>query len=125
MRDELRAAELADWLRVVGETSDTWRVRVMYDAIEAVLRRYDAEHPADDAEPVTEEWLRSVGFESGLRFEFGRLEATKTYNGWNFWLKWSDHPNGSSRLANGLNTRGAVRRLLSALGIPSTEGTRE
>lgn len=43
--NELRATELADWLHVAG-AAGTGKVREMYDAIEVVLRKHDASHPA-------------------------------------------------------------------------------
>lgn len=85
-----------------------------------LAQAYLAEHPADENEPITEEWLRSAGFiwQSTDTYElhsgaFGNdyLRYTKIAFRAGLWY------------ANGLGcadckTRGDVRRLCSALGIP-------
>lgn len=42
--------------------SRTWNAAI------AIAKQIEAEHPADDDEPIAEEWLRSVGFARG-RFD--------------------------------------------------------
>lgn len=56
--DELRKA--ADHLRTNPSDYSDWQREK--DKI-VVVRGYLAEHPADDAEPITKEWLRGMGFE--------------------------------------------------------------
>ena len=75
-----------------------------------------AEHPADDGEPVTEAWLRAAGFTvNPLR---DRLEVGPA-QWWHFanCVLGIDHHTGFWTLP----TRGHVRRLCAALGIPITE----
>jgi hypothetical protein len=89
---------------------------------QSVARAYLAEHPADDAEPLTEEWLRAAGFETrdGRLCLGARLQFTHC-NGWNAWWGIDGLAYASSRLVNGLNTRGHVRRLCQCLGIALKE----
>ena len=81
-----------------------------------------AEHPADDDEPVTEEWLRSVGFcdtEYMSSLENGPLEYVleeEVYFPENWILNGGDPPESMS-----IKTRGDVRRLCRALGIQLNE----
>jgi hypothetical protein len=86
----------------------------------AVACQYQADHPADDGEPVTGEWLRSLGIFSGC---FGdrccgwhNAKKCHTLN-----LK-TDRGNVS-----GIDvfTRGDVRRLTAALGVPLRAGEGE
>jgi hypothetical protein len=78
-----------------------------------LARAYLAEHPADDGEAITEDWLRAVGFKS-MPSEVGLwLDKTVGVD-----LR-SDTPgcvvcNARPRIA----TRGDLRRLAEALGIP-------
>lgn len=68
-----------------------------------------AEHPADDDEPITEEWLESSGALDALTEAFGMLHIS----------------DGVVRVGKGLSTRGEVRRLCEALGIElNSEGTK-
>lgn len=72
--------------------------------------------PADDGEPVTEEWLLAAGFTvNPLR---DRLEVGPA-QWWHFanCVLGIDHHTGFWTLP----TRGHVRRLCAALGIPLTE----
>ena len=85
----------------------------------AYLELRDAKE-ADEAEralPVTREWLETFGFSNeGGRFVRGQLQIT-FYEEWNFWWAVSGFSNASSRLVDGLNTRGQVLDLLKALGV--------
>ena len=82
-----------------------------------LAKAYLADHPADDDEPVTEEWLCSVGakkddvsvfFPSPIQgvpaIEFSKEQA---------WLTNEDYAGVEIKL----KTRGDVRRLCAALGI--------
>ena len=83
--------------------------------IGAVGRAYLAEHPADDGEPVTPEWLAATGFSPAwgdkYRHQRGHMDVV-----WREGVmslahrtdEWSELP---------VRTRGHVRRLLMALGI--------
>lgn len=84
---------------------------------ERLARAYLAEHPADDGDAVTMEWLRSIGFATaaeacGVAASLGRIEAFSVLPQPLQWrvngFKVSEKP-----------TRGDVRRLLAALGIPT------
>jgi hypothetical protein len=109
MSDELRAAaeRLLDPECGIGEGTGTNYVAGGYAADDAVAlaKAYLAEHPADDAEPVTLEWTRSLG-----------LDCRRIYDGPD-WIpnirgldgNWVILPRGA--------TRGQARRLLAALGI--------
>ena len=91
------------------------------DAGKKLADAWIAENPADDDEPVSEEWRRSVGFEQTecvvlvLRLDF--IE----------WYGPKQSINVGSMIMKGLpncRTRGALRRLASALGIPLKEQAR-
>jgi hypothetical protein len=90
------------------------------------------EHPADDDEPVTNNWVTAIGgrkedhplkwsfaLSDGLSIGVWRIDAQDA--------KWKAvvniSPCFSADLARGIDTRGQVRRLLSALGITCKEGT--
>ena len=73
--------------------------------------------PADDNEPVTEEWLESVGFvPSMLDWELRdegtgyAIAMTGEHKRWDYMGRWIKSP----------ETRGDVRRLCAALGIDLT-----
>ncbi len=83
----------------------------------ALATAYLAEHPADDGEPITAEWLRSVGFVAHkpdglpayavlpcvyIRLDGGELEL--------------------DGIPLDFSTRGQLRRLCAALGDPLKEG---
>jgi hypothetical protein len=93
---------------------------------------YLAEHPADDDEPVTEEWLRAVGFvthRQGVAIDMGLRSRGGP------WLYFACCPglvnpdwmfdDGRLLAAPDLNTRGHVRRLCEALGVPLRAGEGE
>lgn len=88
---------------------------------------YLAEHPADDELGVTEEWLRSVGFAETRDICYGHpileigsedctLDCDLKCERWHF---------GSFGLPAQTvpKTRGHVRRLLAALGVPLPAGS--
>ncbi len=130
MTDELRAAAArllqGDVVRVDAvEGCDAVVTRAMPNpdiriVCEAVLR----EHPADDAEAVTEAWLREIGFrfdehyrhwnkaiddEADLHLRFCR-------GVWRWCLHYS-HDQAAGMSFGSRATRGDVRRLLAALKI--------
>jgi len=108
---------------------------------------YLAEHPADDAEPVTEEWFRSVGLTNPTLYSepdkgyYGDRVAALMFadkdsvpsrfgvmfsdgpDGWNWWacMVNADGFDGSQDYLCPAPTRGHVRRLCAALGITLTE----
>jgi hypothetical protein len=98
----------------------------------AVACQYQADHPADDDEPVTEEWLRAVGFvthRQGVAIDMGLRSRGGP------WLYFACCPglvnpdwmfdDGRLLAAPDLNTRGHVRRLCEALGVPLRAGEGE
>ncbi len=125
--DELRAAKFLRSIRydcrgdggyVDGRGQEVllWDVD---DARKTLADAWLAEHPADEHEPVTADWLRSVGgpdFE--YRTTFGvvlTLLVVKTErDGWH-----------AATIPVPLPTRGHVRRLCAALGIHLTESDRD
>lgn len=124
MSDELLAA--AEYCRdrdgyefSTGPTADGDFI----DKAKAVAEAYLAEHTPDDAEPVTAEWSRSVGFEqispdmltingsSGDDLIYTKWPDSQAW-GWEYW----DAADRAVQLPP-MPTRGDVRRLLAALGI--------
>ena len=88
---------------------------------------YLAEHPADDDEPVTAEWLESVGWEAypdtGNRMWHSRsatLIMIDLRNPGETWLCHGSSAHGWDYITKS-TTRGDVRRLCSALGIQLKE----
>ena len=105
---------------------------VLHDAVTTVADAYIAEHPADDGDAVTEEWLLGCGFlpaawcrpkrdgdagRSGS-YSLGDLHLL-------FVIDCLDEPGfwclGGINTAP-LPTRGHVRRFCAAIGITLTEG---
>lgn len=132
--DELRAA--AERCRDLGEPGWVDVENASAECVADLLilaRAYLAEHPADDAELVAEEWLRSVGFwergDDELVSPPDRSVAADRRGPWRLIYdtdpcpsagcpQWSlSFPGCQSGLGYDLPTRGAVRRLLTALGI--------
>lgn len=135
MIDELREAVERTRRVHAGETvcdvygrvylDDSWK-RFAADN-KVIAAAYLADHPADDAEPVTKEWLLSVGFDDrrngvsmglGLRVNGGphlycSCNAPGVTPDWYF-------DDGRLIACNDLLTRGHVRRLCAALGVPLT-----
>jgi hypothetical protein len=84
--------------------------------VNEVCRKYYDEHPADEDEPVTEEWLLSIGF-SHDKFDtptIGPLHLRPPGN--SPYACISSYP-----LPEVPVNRGQVRRLLAALGIENKE----
>lgn len=113
----------AGWKGVNGGRLDADR-RVLADA-------YLAEHPADDAAPVTAGWLESMGFQvkgGWWQLRCGDYEVycyTSPSRPSGFVFKYESHDclddgDGAAILPD-LPTRGDVRRLLAALKIATTE----
>jgi len=130
--DELRAAAERVRRAMAGEHpyaiygEDDAKTQGWYDR-KVLAEAYLAEHPADDAELVTAEWLIAVGgslrSEEYQRFAFpvshGELivwltekDAAKRIA----WFDTCDDATGSYIPFDG--TRGQMRRLCAALGIP-------
>lgn len=89
-----------------------------------------AEHPADDGEPVTADWLLSAGF---VADEYGQ-HVREVQIGYDCnvvglytpnlvgWLVYDSLGSGENEVSiGGLPTRGHVRRMCAALGITLTE----
>jgi hypothetical protein len=126
-QSELRAAAERVIKRVARYfDSDARKVAIAYlAAIEENKRLRELLHPADSDEAITEDWLRSIGFDTCTHW--GALNIGDWHNSiaveWDFG-KWSL---GACRKAGDRcdfihkipapRTRGDVRRLLSALGI--------
>jgi len=123
---ELRAA--AERLVAMWSHPEYRGSRTSNDAL-ALARAYLAEHPTDDLEPVTEEWLRSLtafdnrgdivlevavfGSVCHLRFAPDPLDGKPCHS-------WSLLPSGGSSrvwLPGSPIRRGHVRRLCAALGV--------
>jgi hypothetical protein len=98
------------------------RIGDRMDWLMARLRAAEA-RPADDGEPVTEEWLRAVGAtgDRPLRIEHLNIRLVAYYlEGWcSGHARWDWWLNGNQIPAQ--PTRGHVRRLCAALGVPLNE----
>jgi hypothetical protein len=123
MDDELgTAAELCRKYPVGVGICSTQEYERFCWAREKCLAAYLAEHPADDNEPVTRDWLIALGFHSVFRTL--RLDV----NGRTRIEMWCDD-NGKAgcicvndcKISNDKATRGDVRRLCRALGISLKE----
>lgn len=86
-----------------------------------------AKHPADDDEPVTEEWMSEIGFKDGrLKNELG-YDCMSTYlriddiGQWYYGTDYGMELDAEVMLPSDRKTRGDVRRLCRALGITLTE----
>lgn len=108
-------------LERVRNSATSWYAGMTLDYIK-VADLCLCEHPADDDEPVTEEWLRSVGAivirETAafgmLTLELGGLLCWRRHDRETFYLT-------DMRKLPHIKTRGDVRRLCRALGIPLNE----
>lgn len=113
---ELR--EAAERLRATGDTPNDLSVAAIYDR--AILAKaWLAEHPADDDEAVTEEWLRSVGAEDldeGI-FRFTSKRGIEVF----IWLPSRTVNFGDAEYRTPLKTRGEMRCLAKLLNIPLKE----
>ncbi len=93
-----------------------------WDAAVTVARAYLAEHPADDSQPVTEEWLATLSLEDGtfadtpngeqLGFHVGDAGAIPGPR-----VIIMDSTDGDDQVVISVPTRGHVRRLLTAFGV--------
>lgn len=121
--DELRAAAtVRAYLRTEASHA------IPTDVFAAMLAAADALAPADDAEAVTADWLRGLGF-----WKRGDSELCSPRTGRWMLIHDSDPATGFSSVWNlsfpgcqqslgyDLPTRGHVRRLLAALGITPGE----
>jgi len=102
-------------LRAAAERFIEWDRRGVIQSADgaAVCRAYLAEHPADDGEPVTAEWMKACGWEGSYVGVFGIQGLA------GFW------DNGELHLSKPYSlpaaTRGQLRRLCAALGVPLKE----
>jgi hypothetical protein len=100
-----------------GTRKSSWFEGELGDDEESLAKAYLAEHPVDDEELVTEEWLRSVGFKEEAN-EFGSLSI-----GPDSMLVWETFTDAPPEFfirtweLRHVKTRGAVRLLCKALGI--------
>lgn len=133
MSDKLRAA--------AGRLVDPRYAQIeaaIFD-MRAVGKAYLADHPADDAEPLTEDWLRAAGFCRPMQVAAGTLMVSEACVSddrvtrlpvvgvefprrkagavpvWRVWVY------GHPRDHNDCPTRGHIRRLCAALGAPLAE----
>ena len=132
MTDELRAAaervlsnsEDDHWLDFADNPVFLPGVRPWFaDAVVELASAYLAEHPADDDETVTEEWLRSIGFTSDGRVSDVNMTISyPTGKREQVVLAWATLDDAPPHFYLGETilwvrpTRGQVRRLIEALG---------
>ncbi len=123
--NELRAAAE----RVIQQVReyDSAGVAMLWEhKAKAVAEAYLAEHPADDGDGLSVEWMQAVGFvqSGGGWWRLG--EGTNSMA-----LDYHDNtevgdvfrlPSGSYTPGINVQTRGQLRRLCAALGVPLKEG---
>jgi hypothetical protein len=90
--------------------------------IREIVRQWKAEHPADDGEPVTEDWLRASGFAPawGHPFQLGGYDAESDIDVRCTPAELVVAHRTDEFLVAEQPTRGHVRRLCAALGIELT-----
>ena len=98
------------------------------DDLKLIARAYIAEHPADDAEPITEDWLCSSGFYPAESYGGDGETWNKNIGGsdddticFNLTTMKSELWIGSRYISIPGSTRADVRALLRALKITLTE----
>ncbi len=100
-----------------------------YEDLQAVADAYLAEHPADDGEAITEDWLRSVGFSESNMNGQSMLISCDCGDPVEMWI---EEDGLVSLVQSNVNdhvcltgkkyaTRGQLRRLCLALGIQLKE----
>lgn len=133
-------AWLTDWqVWLTNQLGTDVKPNVIADIIAAAELAL-AEHPADDGEPITKEWLKSLGFsDSGYSFiitgekDYGEDVArfrlacngddwTDGNCSWEFHLRSIELEEQGGMLPCEPKTRGDLRRLCRALGIELKEG---
>lgn len=130
---ELREAaeRLVKWSRtmVLGRDTFTSLTRMAETADAVATRLLELLPPADDATPVTADWLKAVGFvlEDGVFIREQDIGydchvvglMTENATEWDLYDSFGSGENKVSAFA--LPTRGHVRRLCQAIGINLTE----
>lgn len=107
--ERLRADAYADWDYMDGIYASDKQL----EDRRLIAKAYLAEHPADNDEPITDSWLRKIGFqdmETGLESQ----DHVVIVNAWGM----------DFTVCNGKpkpETRGDVRRLAKALGLELKE----
>lgn len=142
MNDDVQQVRrTAESMLIGGGDAPEWK------RIQAVARAYLADHPADDVEPVTAEWLESLGFvdtdentllarnrwlsepdlisgQVGQELRFVAVNGDKNggVKDWSVEIRTAGKTWGKGQAVFYPNTtRGHVRRLCTALGIPLTQ----
>jgi hypothetical protein len=122
-----------DDVRAAAERPDEnelWHARLAYrtgsptqTCLWTIAQAYEAEHPADDGEPATNDWAATVGINSDNRDELQKVGQC--------WVRYKD---GRIHMSDGYycnsvpladNTRGGVRRFYAALGVQLRAGAGE
>lgn len=126
LNDETRAAErLRKYMD--GEPMYMSNPEGPRDDLAKLANAYLREHPADDAEPVTEEWMNSLACEdsvSGLWYYFAVDASTSLIIAMasnRNWASVEDDASTDGVFLRDISTRGDVRRLCWALGIELKE----
>lgn len=123
--EELRATanEFASRIYRERESDPAFNGRHKYygtDVVDAFMAGAAFVRPADDGEPVSEEWLLTAGatHSPAAIYKFGRLSIWRHTGGWYVDV------NRSLPIHFDCLTRGRVRLFLAALGVPAGgEGT--
>ena len=116
---------MGDWRTPSGERLDDEDVNELKTELAGA---WLTDNPADDDEAITAEWIVSIGAKATDhkdKFRFYRSEYAVTIGLWSVsdgWKAMLEHrEEWATCIVRGLKTRGAVRRLASALGIQLKE----
>lgn len=120
MNEELRkAAQEILQGELVSQNQNTSIYRSMPASWRNLAESWLAEHPTDDDEPVTEEWLRLIGAKDEVD---GKINGEDVYDLYIGPARWCVFSSGGQLLIDHhgewrLKTRGDVLRFCAALGI--------
>jgi hypothetical protein len=124
---ELVNRNLAKWRSwFPNEESEVDVPRADLLALITLANAYLAQHPSDGDEAVTEDWLKTIGFDEKLIMELQGKWSLIAYTSSNWCLYIENSPDDYYGCAHDYDlpqpkTRRQVRQLLQALGIPTTE----
>ena len=97
--------------------------------IQYVANAYLAEHPADEDEPIDEDWLRSIGFHVNTGDDYYLwINSPNQDFDIQYWDDWEEFRFATSKsdydVPVSIKTRGQLRDLLKALGLETKGGAK-
>ena len=118
----MRGLELCEVIYPGGD----WE-RQCEDDTELVIDAHLAKHPPDDDEPIMGDWLREIGLSQldSANWPITNISEPiwielEKFEGWSVWLVTLDETPVRLRW---IETRGQLRRLMSALGTETGKGS--